>query len=76
MKDLVETTFNDEYPLQKPDPEIIPEPTIWPLALAFGLLFMLWGLITIIVLTFVGVILFGLGLAGWINDLKPDKYER
>jgi len=35
-----------EYPLQPSDPEIIPDSTYWPLALAFGTTLLLWGFLT------------------------------
>lgn len=63
--------IRDEYPLQKPDPEEIPEPTIWPIGLAFGVLLIFWGFISSAGLTLVGIIAFGISLAGWISDLKP-----
>lgn len=63
--------LNDDYPLQKADPEIIPEPTIWPIGLAFGVLFIFWGLIASLGLTIVGGIITIVSLAGWIADLKP-----
>ena len=62
---------NSDYPLQRPDPEIIPQPSIWPIALAFGVLLIFWGLIASFGLTMAGIIVFGVSLAGWIADLKP-----
>ncbi len=61
----------DEYPLQKPDPEEIPEPSIWPIGLAFGVLLIFWGFIASLGLTMVGIVVFGVSLAGWVSDLKP-----
>ncbi len=63
---------NKDYPLQKPDPEVIPEPTLWPIGLAFGVLFIFWGFIASPGLTIVGVIIAGVSVAGWISDLKPE----
>ncbi len=63
---------HDDYPLQKPDPGIIPEPTIWPIGLAFGILFIFWGFIASLGLSIAGIIIFGISLAGWIADLKPE----
>ena len=61
----------EEYPLQKADPQEIPPPTIWPIGLAFGILFIFWGFIASLGLTFVGIIIMFVSLAGWIADLKP-----
>ena len=66
-----EDKISNDYPLQKPDPEIIPEPTIWPIGLAFAVTFIFWGFISSLGLTFVGIIVFAIALAGWISDLKP-----
>ena len=67
---LRENNSNKNYPLQKPDPEIIPKPTIWPVSLAFGITFIFWGFIAFIGLTFVGIIITAVAIAGWIADLK------
>ncbi|HKJ44041.1 MAG TPA: hypothetical protein VKA27_18230 [Sunxiuqinia sp.] len=61
-----------DYPLHKADPEIIPEPTIWPIGLAFGALFVFWGFVASLGLTIAGIIITIVSLAGWIADLKPE----
>ncbi|MCB0807127.1 MAG: hypothetical protein KDC05_15120 [Bacteroidales bacterium] len=63
--------FGKDYPPQKADPQDIPEPTIWPIGLAFGVLFIFWGFIASAGLTITGVVITGVSLAGWIADLKP-----
>ncbi|MEJ2147629.1 MAG: hypothetical protein P8020_21115 [Acidobacteriota bacterium] len=50
-------------------PEDLPRPTYWPAVLAMGMIFILWGLISAIPITFVGVALFILALAGWIREM-------
>ena len=60
-----------EYPLQNAVPEDIPSPTIWPVGLAFGILFIFWGFIASLGLTIAGVIITIVSLSGWIADLKP-----
>jgi hypothetical protein len=69
--DKINQTESDDYPLQKPDPEILPEPSIWPIGLAFGVLFLFWGFIASPGLTIAGIIIIGVSTAGWIADLKP-----
>ena len=61
----------EDYPLQKSVPQEIPPPTIWPIGLAFGILFIFWGFIASLGLTFAGIIITIVSLAGWIADLKP-----
>jgi len=66
-----EFPFGKDYPPQKADPQEIPEPTIWPIGMAFGVLFIFWGFIASVGLTITGLIIIGVSLAGWITDLKP-----
>ncbi len=60
----------DIYPLTPADPEEIPRPTFWPVFMAFGVLFLFWGLITSFILSSVGVIVMAVAIAGWISDLN------
>lgn len=60
-----------DYPLNKAVPEEIPAPTLWPIGLAFGILFIFWGFIASLGLTFAGIMVTIVSLAGWIADLKP-----
>jgi len=62
---------SDDYPLYDADPQIIPEPTIWPIGLAFGVLFIFWGFIASPGLTIAGLVVTVVSLTGWIADLKP-----
>jgi hypothetical protein len=64
--------INEEYPLFKAEPEEMPEPTIWPFAMAFGLLFIFWGFLTSYVLSLAGLIIIGFALAGWIQTLLHE----
>lgn len=66
----------EEYPLQKPDPQVIPRPTIWPVTTAFGVMFLFWALIASLGLLIPGILITVLGVAGWVSDLKPDDDER
>jgi len=60
------------YPLQDPDPVDLPEPTLWPIALAFGILFLFWGFISSLGLSILGALVMVVSIAGWISDLKPE----
>jgi len=54
-------------------PEKLPEPGIWPATLALGITFLLWGLVTTLIITGVGVVLFAVALAGWIRDIRHER---
>jgi hypothetical protein len=62
-----------EYPLQVSDPEIIPESTYWPVVLAFGTTLLLWGFLTSLILSGVGIMFMGIALAGWIGEINSEK---
>lgn len=61
-----------EYPGNPADPELLPHSTYWPVALAFGLLLSLWGIITSLIVTGVGAVCFAVALAGWITELNHE----
>jgi len=56
-----------------PRPETLPEPCIWPAALALGITFLVWGLVTSLIITGVGFLLFGVALAGWIGEIRHER---
>lgn len=53
-------------------PEKLPEPTYWPFFLAMGLAFIFWGILTSWIIILVGLFLFIVSLAGWINILRHE----
>jgi hypothetical protein len=57
----------------RPRPETLPEPGIWPAALAMGITLVVWGLVTSLIITGVGILLFALTLAGWIRDIRHER---
>ncbi|AVR46618.1 hypothetical protein C7S20_15860 [Christiangramia fulva] len=64
----------------KPDPIELPEPTIWPFFLALGVTFLLWGILTSMLISAIGLIVFIIALGGWMSDLyhelkKPEEDE-
>mgnify|MGYP001223984370 CR=1 FL=1 len=67
----------------KPLPERVPSPGYWPALMALGITFMLWGLAvgfnevvsTIIILFFIGLVLFVTALAGWIGDMRHERKD-
>jgi hypothetical protein len=48
----------------------LPEPTYWPAVLALAITFLAWGLVTSLVISGVGLVLFVVALAGWIGALR------
>lgn len=57
----------------RPRPATLPQPTYWPAIMGLGLMFLFWGLVTSVVLSAVGLVIFGIALAGWIGDLRHDS---
>jgi hypothetical protein len=54
-------------------PDHIPRPTYWPAVMAFGITFALWGLITTLIISVVGIVLMAVALGGWIGDLRDER---
>jgi hypothetical protein len=58
--------------MSKPLPEHLVKPTYWPMVLALGIAFLLWGVISNLFISGVGLILFVLALANWVRELRHD----
>jgi hypothetical protein len=56
-----------------PQPEKMPEPSIWPATLALGITSLVWGLVTSLIITGLGILLFAVALAGWIRDIRHER---
>lgn len=56
-----------------PLPERLPEPTVWPLVLAFGATLMAWGVVTSWIISVVGLLLFAAGAGGWISRMRHEQ---
>lgn len=56
-----------------PRPEILPRPTYAPAGLAFGAVFLLWGLLTSYIVSIVGLIIFVISLAVWIGEILHER---
>jgi hypothetical protein len=63
----------EKYPLVPSDPEIIPESTYWPIFLAFGITFFMWGYLLTLYVSIMGLICMIVALIGWINELNKEK---
>jgi hypothetical protein len=57
----------------KARPEVIPRPTFFPAALAFGTTFLFWGLVTSPVVLGMGSLLIVVSLVGWIGEMRDER---
>ena len=55
--------------------EALPEPTYWPITLAFGLMLLLWGIVTSYIISLVGFVITVIALRGWIHDIRKDHQK-
>jgi len=51
----------------KPRPQNVPAPTYAPAVVALAIVCLLWGLITTYLISLLGLVLLGIGLADWIG---------
>ncbi|MEO2073364.1 MAG: cytochrome c oxidase subunit 4 [Zunongwangia sp.] len=56
----------------KAKPEELPRPTYWPFFLAFGIVFIFWGILTNWFLSGMGAIVFVVALIGWIVEINKE----
>lgn len=59
-----------DYELTPARPEELPKPTLWPIVLAFGLVFFFWGFLTSLIISGVALVVVIFGLLGWIEEFK------
>lgn len=64
------TPVNPQPGWQTRQPETLPSPTYWPIVMAAGIVFILWGTVTTFIISLVGLVMFAVALAGWIGDLR------
>ncbi len=55
-----------------PRPALIPQPSFWPMGLAFGTTLLFWGFITSMVLILVGLAVVITSLTGWIGEMRHE----
>ena len=65
-----------EYPLRPAQPDVMPEPTYWPIFTAFGTLLVFWGLISSLIMTAVGAVILVISISGWINNINDYEEEK
>jgi hypothetical protein len=54
---------------------VMPQPTAWPIALAFGCMLLLAGLVTSAAVSVLGAILMFAGCVGWFRDVLPHEKD-
>jgi hypothetical protein len=52
---------------------MIPRPTFSPAGVAFGITFLMWGLLTSVVLSAAGLAVLVASLIGWIGELRHEE---
>ena len=62
---------SEERVTQLPETIAMPAPTAWPLVTALGITLGCAGLVTNIVVSVVGLVLFLCGLVGWWREVLP-----
>jgi len=58
------------YELSPAEPRELPKPTLWPIILAFGIIFFFWGFLTSLIISGVGTVIIVSGIAGWIEEFR------
>ncbi len=58
------------YELSPAEPQDLPKPTMWPIVLAFGIIFFFWGFLTSLIISGVGAVIVVAGIAGWIEEFR------
>jgi hypothetical protein len=59
-----------------PRAQDIPRPTYSPAVLALAIVCLLWGTVTTYLISLLGLILFAVRLAGWIEELRHENEPR
>ncbi len=65
-----EITDKDRLGWAIPRPEVLPAPTYWPSVLSIGLVLLLLGFVTSLIVSVVGTFLVVLALRGWISEMR------
>src|SRR6185503_7417223 len=53
----------------------MPAPTAWPMIAAFGIGFAFMGLVTNVVVSAVGLVMFVTGAVGWFREVLPEEHR-
>jgi len=58
---------------RQPKPEVLAEPTYWPLVLAAGITLLAWGVVTSYVLSVLGGGMTTVAVIKWIADIRREQ---
>jgi len=58
-----------------PRPEKLPRPTYWPAALAFAVTITAFGVVSSLILSALGVVLFVVAIAMWIGEIRHEQND-
>ena len=61
-------------PTSEPDIEL-PPPSYWPMVLAFGLLLISIGVVSTLLISFVGIIVLLVAIAGWVRENRMISHH-
>lgn len=66
-------TDDDRFGWNSPKPARVPDPSAWPMVLAFGACLLAWGIVTSWILSAVGFLVSAISLGGWISEMRHDQ---
>lgn len=67
-----QTPVGDRSDWNKPQPEIIPPPTYAPALMACGIVFLVWGPITLWLVSVVGLGFMIASITLWLKEIRKD----
>lgn len=70
---MSENETDDKLLWETAKPQELPKPTYFPFLLAFFVMLLAWGLISLWVISIAGIIGICISLAGWINDMLYEQ---
>ncbi len=53
--------------------EELPRPTYWPVVMGVAITFLAFGVVTSLIISAVGVLMFIVSLVGWIGELRNEQ---
>jgi hypothetical protein len=70
--------FSEPAPATRSDwgiarPEKPPRSTLYPAALSLGATLLVWGLISSLIVTGFGLVLFAVAMGGWIKEIRHER---
>lgn len=68
---------SDRYPSRwySAKPEVLSEPTFWPLILSIGITLFAWGAVTSVYISALGLLMSAVSIAYWIGDIRREQQQ-